>query len=384
VNVVYARQPFPDPVEKTIFLAGPTPRSPEVPSWRPRAIELLRERGFDGHVFVPEDAGGGVRGDYDDQIEWELTGLSRADAILFWVPRQLETMPAFTTNVEFGLFAPSGRAIFAAPPDAAKVRYLRDLAGRRFVPSLDTLEAAVDAALGLIGDGAARRGGECCVPALIFRSAPFQSWYTAQRAAGNELRSASVEWVLRTGPKRDWLFLWALRVDVFVRAEGRNKRNEVVLGRPDASQVVMLHRSKNILDSEVVLVREFRSAARTADGFVHETPGGSSYKGVVDPLTLAVEEVAEEVGLHLLPSRFRALASRQLAATLLSHHAHVFVVELSNDELAQLRASAGEVRGLLAESERTYLEIRTVGSLLSDASADWSTLGMIWAALSAE
>jgi hypothetical protein len=381
VQVVYARQPFPTSVSKTIFLAGPTPRSSEVPSWRPRAMELLRARGFDGHVFVPEDASGGVRGDYDDQIEWELTGLGRADAILFWVPRQLETMPAFTTNVEFGLFAPSGRAILAAPSDAAKIRYLREVAARRWVPSLDSLEAAVDAALTQVGEGVARSGGECCVPAMVFRSPAFQSWYAAQRAAGNELRSAAVEWVLRTGPERDWLFLWALRVDVFVRAEGRSKRNEVVLGRPDTSQVVMLHRSKNILDSEVVLVREFRSAARTADGFVHETPGGSSYTGVVDPLALAVEEVAEEVGLQLPAARFRPLGSRQLAATLLSHHAHAFVVELSDDELAQLRASADQVRGNLADSERTHLDIRTLASLLADPSVDWSTLGLVWAAL---
>src|SRR5262249_11443368 len=157
-------------------------------------------------------------------------------------------------------------------------------------------EAGVDAALTLIGPGAPRVGGECCVPAEIFRSPAFQGWYTAQRAAGNELRSARVEWVLRTGPKKDWLFLWALLVDVFVRAEGRRKASEVVLGRADASQVVMLHRSKNPLDSQVVLVREFRSAARTADGSVHETPGGSSFEGVTDPLPLAVDEVAEETG----------------------------------------------------------------------------------------
>src|SRR5262249_43299018 len=145
-----------------------------------------------------------------------------------------------------------------------------------------------------------------------------------------------VEWLLRAGPERDWLFLWVLAVDVYVQAEGRNKRNEVVIGRPDAAQVVLLLRAADPLESRVVLVREFRSAAATADGFVHETPGGSSFSGVTDPLAVAVEEVAEEVGLRLLPSRLRALGARQLAPTILSHRAHAFVVELTAAELAAL------------------------------------------------
>jgi 8-oxo-dGTP pyrophosphatase MutT (NUDIX family) len=372
MQVVYARTPFPTRVEKTLFLAGPTPRHPDVLSWRPRALELLAD--FDGHVFVPEDEAGGVRGDYDDQIEWELTGLRRADSILFWVPRHMETMPALTTNVEFGHFCASGRVVLGAPPEAAKVRYLRELAGRHDVPIFDTLPAAVAAAVERIGEPVARRDGECCVPALLFRSPAFQSWYAAQRHAGNELRGARVEWLLRTGPKRDWLFLWVLAVDVHVKAEGRNKRNEVVIGRPDTAQVVLLERNGNPLEARVVLVREFRSAAATADGFVHETPGGSSFTGETDPVTLAVEEVSEEVGLRLEPSRLRPLGARQLAPTILSHRAHAFVVELTTEELAALPLD--RVLGA-GDGELTRIEVRRVHELLDDPSVDWATLGMI-------
>jgi len=381
MQVVYARQPYPTTVEKTLFLAGPTPRRPEVASWRPEAIALLAARGFDGHVFVPEDSDGGVRGDYDDQIAWELEGLERADCILFWIPRDLETMPAFTTNVEFGHFASSGRAILAAPPDAPKLRYLRELAHRRDVPELDTLDGAIDAALAMIGPGARRTDGECTVPAAVFRSPAFQAWYAAQRAAGNTLRGARVGWTLRTGPRRDWLFLWALHVDVWVASERRPKRHEVVFGRPDTSQVVLLRRAADPLDGEVVLVREFRSAARTSDGFVHETPGGSSFDGVLDPLQLAVDEVGEEVGLTLPPSRFLSIGNRQLAATLLAHHAHLFVVELTDDELSRLRADAASetVKGA-GDGELTTLELRRVRDLLADPDVDWSTVGMVLAA----
>ncbi len=55
MEVVYARQPLPERVEASLFLAGPTPRSPATPSWRPEALRLLRELGFRGYVFAPED-----------------------------------------------------------------------------------------------------------------------------------------------------------------------------------------------------------------------------------------------------------------------------------------------------------------------------------------
>ncbi|HVI00101.1 MAG TPA: nucleoside 2-deoxyribosyltransferase domain-containing protein, partial [Enhygromyxa sp.] len=100
MQVVYARQPFPAAFTRAIFLAGPTPRSSDVPSWRPRALELLAERGYDGAVFVPEDADGNARFDYTDQIDWESEGLALADVIVFWIPRDLDTLPGFTTNVE--------------------------------------------------------------------------------------------------------------------------------------------------------------------------------------------------------------------------------------------------------------------------------------------
>ena len=40
--------------EKSIFLAGPTPRSLDVETWRKEAIRILEELGFDGIVYVPE------------------------------------------------------------------------------------------------------------------------------------------------------------------------------------------------------------------------------------------------------------------------------------------------------------------------------------------
>ena len=81
MQVVHARQAFPERWTTALFLAGPTPRAPDVPSWRPAALEHLARRGFDGVVFVPEDASGTYQGEYLDQVEWERDGLRFADRI---------------------------------------------------------------------------------------------------------------------------------------------------------------------------------------------------------------------------------------------------------------------------------------------------------------
>ena len=112
---------------KSIFLAGPTPRDEAVHSWRPYAIKLLREMGFDGVVYVPEYSTGEVLHNYDSQIAWEWKALDNAGAILFWVPRNLETMPAYTTNVEFGYWVRDDRAFYGRPSSAVLVRYLDSL-----------------------------------------------------------------------------------------------------------------------------------------------------------------------------------------------------------------------------------------------------------------
>lgn len=101
-NLVYAPEPLPSLVgARSIFLAGPTPRSQDVKSWRPEAVRLLTEAGFTGTLLLPEDRGGVFHGDYDTQVEWETEALQRATVILFWIPRDLATMPALTTNDEW-------------------------------------------------------------------------------------------------------------------------------------------------------------------------------------------------------------------------------------------------------------------------------------------
>jgi len=130
MRVCYALQPIlsirkePD---IPIFLVGPTPRSPEVKSWRPEALFALDNAGFGGSIYVPETSDGQWKHDYIDQVQWEHDALEHCrkhGAILAWVPRQLENMPAFTTNVEFGLYVKDECFFYGRPDEAPKNRYL--------------------------------------------------------------------------------------------------------------------------------------------------------------------------------------------------------------------------------------------------------------------
>lgn len=110
--------------EKSIFLAGPTPRGKDIISWRNEAVKILENLGFDGIVYVPEYSSWKPKTDYVDQAMWERVGLSNATIIAFWIPRYLPDMPAFTTNVEFGYWLHTGKVVYGRPNDAEKIKYL--------------------------------------------------------------------------------------------------------------------------------------------------------------------------------------------------------------------------------------------------------------------
>lgn len=158
VNVVMAREPLPDP-GPSVFLAGPTPRRANpVPSWRPDAIDLLT-RSWSGPgtltVFSPESRGGVLAENYDDQVGWETQARASSSVILFWIPRDLTSLPGFTTNVEFGLDVPSGSVVLGCPPDCPnpeRNRYLIWVARQYATPVRETLADTVATALRMVAN----------------------------------------------------------------------------------------------------------------------------------------------------------------------------------------------------------------------------------------
>ena len=217
------------------------------------------------------------------------------------------------------------------------------------------------------------------VPPEVWRTASFQRWYRAQRDAGNVLEDARLLWSLRTDDGAGEPFLWVMRVAVRVVAENRVKANEVVISRPDLSAVALYCPAPSLDETPVLLVREFRSPASTADGMVRELPGGSGSEP--DAQAQAIAELAEETGFRIASDRLRAHGSRQCAATLSAHHAHLFSAAVTEEELAWLRARRGEMQGAGGGEERTWIEIATFGEIRRARSVDWTTFGMLAQAL---
>jgi len=395
MKVVYTGDEAPETFTKSIFLAGPTPRNKEeVDSWRPDALKILEDKGYDGVVFVPEDKDQEFKKDYDDQIEWEERYLNMADCILFWVPRDLSLdstgfpkMAAFTTNVEWGTRASSGKVVFGAPEDAEKVSYLKHYCDKFNVPVGDTLTETLELAMERLGDGAERSEGEREVPLYIWNTDSFQSWYKAQKEAGNRLDHARVMYNFRPRYK-DFVWMWVLKVDMYVASEDRNKNNELVITRTDISSVVMYSdvehpQGDGLVDYEVVLIKEYRSPASTKDGFIRELPGGSSPKSDEDPLGVAATEVQEETGFYLDPKRLKEQGVRQLAGTFSAHKGNLYSVYLTREEMDWFKSQEGIVHGNVEDSERTFIEVHNVYDLVHDEErkVDWSTLGMILSVL---
>jgi hypothetical protein len=80
MDVIFSDQPV-EVRHPSIFLAGPTPRSPHVSSWRPEALDLLRGLGFAGAVLVPERRDRSVTFDYLDWLYATLTERARSDLV---------------------------------------------------------------------------------------------------------------------------------------------------------------------------------------------------------------------------------------------------------------------------------------------------------------
>lgn len=382
-TIVYAGNTPPESFSKSIFLIGPTPRKGSGVPWRMEMIKALEGAGYDGVIYVPEPEDGDWPNNYDEQVDWERQYINECDVIVAWVPRNIETMPAFTTNVEFGEALATGKLVYGRPDGAPKTRYLDSRYKSEWGKEpCSTMNAVAEAVVARIGEGAERTKGLRSVPLDIYRSLQFQSWYKTQSEAGNRLDGARVLWVKYVGPKKNFLFTYALHVNMWVESEQRHKSNEFIISRTDIMVVVPWYKSKSEPTIEIVLVKEFRSPGRTGDGFVHELPGGSSMKPNQDALEVASHELEEETSLRIDSSRFHTVFNntRQLAATFSTHQATIFSVELTIEEFKRAKklAASGKSFGVEGDSEKTYVEVMSLSGILVNQLLDWTQLGMLF------
>lgn len=382
MKVVYALEDLPEVINKSLFLAGPTPRDNDGNPWRQEALKLLEEKKYDGVVFIPEPRNGEWHREYDAQIEWEDLCLNVADCIVFWVPRDLKTMPAMTTNIEWGRWETSGKCILGFPPEAEKMSYMACYAKEEKIPIASTLSETIDLGLSFIEKEAPRSGGDRYVPLYIWNTPQFQSWYETQTAVGNYLNSAKVLFTYHHVKRQFGLFLFILRANVYVAAESRIKAFDFLLARTDISSVLLWKRNETIEDSEVVLVREFRPSVSNKNCYIVELPSGSTPDPKEnEPLHVAVEEVWEETGFAISPERLKFNMARQLVGPLSSHKSHLYSAELTEEELDWFKGQADIVHGNVNSGERTFIEVRKVKDLFKNDDLDWSTLGQIIAVI---
>lgn len=125
MKVNYSNQDVIVTKEKSIFLAGPTPRSKDIVSWRKEAIRILEMLEFEGIVYYPEYDNGQLMERCIDQFVWEMKALQSATCILFWVDKYLLCLPGYTTNFDFGYWiAKKGdRVVYGRSDEAPKTIY---------------------------------------------------------------------------------------------------------------------------------------------------------------------------------------------------------------------------------------------------------------------
>ncbi|MFJ3923385.1 nucleoside 2-deoxyribosyltransferase domain-containing protein [Streptomyces sp. NPDC090022] len=197
VRVVHVDEDPPAAWSAAVYLCGPTPTDPRETSWRPAAVAALRERWTGGGtlaVFVPEPSPGGHYPAYADQIGWEEEAMRLSDVVVFWIPRDMARLPGLVSNIKWGTWCGSGRAVLGAPPAAERMEYLLHFADALAVPVARTVEETVRVALDRVGTGVPRAGGERAVPLPVWRTGPFRRWYGERTAAGDRLLDARVEW----------------------------------------------------------------------------------------------------------------------------------------------------------------------------------------------
>eukprot|EP01043_Picozoa_sp_COSAG02_P015371 COSAG02_NODE_654_length_18824_cov_222.971001_1_plen_417_part_00 len=349
----------PERFERSVYVACASGAA-----WEADALGQLQEAGItSGTVFIGDNA--------PETAAWRDAAMKISDAIGCWAAEE----PCDELQATVLRWGSSGKLFLGHAEGSWATPLATPFPQLSAQPDLPRLMAAVAK---MVKAGVERAGPEREVPLMIWRTAPWGLWYDSQRAAGNRLDGAKVEWTFRVGPGGAFVLFWAIHADIYVASENRNKSNEVVIARPDVCCTLAYVPGPSLLDTEIIVIKEFRSPCRNENGFVYELPGGSSFKPNTDVFQTAADELKEETGIVVDKSRLKKEMSRQAAATVLTHHVHLFSCRLTPAEMDVARKFAeSKTRfGNEEETEQTYIEIVTLREALPAAKVDFTTLGM--------
>ena len=367
--VVKRSDPVPERFTRSVFVAGA-----DGAAWEGEILGALARAGLDeGVVFLgdeaPEPGGGG----------WRTQAMAMSDAIVCYVPAAVGeecTMSPYMAT-EIVRWVGTGQ-LFCGAPEGSWADELCANATHKVVPER-SMEALVAKVYKAVSAGVERKAAERQVPLMVWRTPSWKLWYENLLSVGNRLDGAKVDWTFRVGPGGVFTLFWAVHANIWVASESRNKSNEVVIARPDVCCTLAYVPGEQLLDTEIIVIKEFRSPCRNEHGFVYELPGGSSFKPQSDVYQTAAEELFEETGIRVDKTRLRKEMSRQAAATVTTHHVHLFSVELTEKEMDVAKKCAEEktMFGNASETEQTYIETITLREAIPAAKLDFNTLGMI-------
>jgi hypothetical protein len=357
---------IPESFTRSIFVAGA-----DGAAWQGELLAALESAGLEeGVVFVGDECA------EPDGNGWRAQVMKMSDAIVCYAGDGEATMSAYMAT-EIVRWVTTGQ-LFCAAPEGSWADELCANATHKVVPerSLEDLAAKVFKA---VNAGAQRKAAERQVPLMIWRTPSWKLWYENLLDVGNRLDGAKVDWTFRVGPGGVFTLFWAIHANIWVASENRNKSNEVVIARPDVCCTLAYLPGEQLLDTEIIVIKEFRSPCRNEHGFVYELPGGSSFKPQSDIFQTAAEELFEETGIRVDKSRLTKEMSRQAAATVTTHHVHLFSVELTQKEMDVAKKCAEDktMFGNASETEQTYIETITLREAIPASKLDFNALGMI-------
>ena len=345
---------------RSVFLMGA-----DGTEWGATAVNALQALGFDEGVIFMGGSETKLSSDWAEQTRL------MSDVVFCFVPDGMSQTEASEFAVPVLQWASSGKLICGGR--GLPERLLTE------VKIQDTIEDALQATWKMVAQGALRTAAERKVPLMIWRTPSWSGWYNNLVLAGNRLDGAKIEWSFRVGPTKAFVLFWSVHADIYVAAEDRNKSNEVVVSRPDIACVLAYLPGKEMLDTEIILIKEFRSPCCNAEMFVHELPGGSSFKPKSDFYQTAADELYEETGIKVAKDRLSRELSRQAVATVSTHLVHLFSCKLTKEEMDMARRNAKDrtAFGNASETEITYIVTMSLGEALESSALDFVTLGMV-------
>lgn len=388
-SIIYNQEEPPSFFRKSVYLAGTNQGS-----WRDKAIDLLKDDFSNGGViFCPQNnpnpnsklkyPSPDNKEEYSKQINWERTWLNSSDAVIFWLPRDLENI-GLISNVEFGELVNSGRIFCGSPKeseDKDKNSYLRSVIENKGIKWYDNLEDLVKDTIDFIGRGSIREKADRKIPMKIWKHDSFRNW--KKDIEENELNCSIKDYEILFNvydAENKELFLWAVKPTIHIGKEKRNKDCEIVMGRTEGTSICVYEENKNIEDTRIVLVKEFRSANRSKDGYVLELPSGAIHEDESDAQSSLVE-LKEETGISfntVNKNRVKFVGYRQSLPTLIANCDKAYKIGISSIEMDNIEnITKNKTFGIKEETEITYVEVKTFKEILQEDRVDWKTLGII-------